>query len=176
MSQPRRNLSRIYILRKSVVVLAVSSLIVLAMGLFSVGSWTYAGFAAAFLGAAYLLNAWVKYMRARGRRVLPGRRQARSLTLRSRRAPYFHRNEKTDRPGIRSIGYHYEDSLEDEHEDEQKDSLEDEHEDEQKDSLEDEHEDEQDDGRLPEPLRLKADSTAYAICGALLLIASLFIN
>jgi len=141
------------ILRKSIVILAVSSLIVLAVGLFSVGGWTYAGFAAAFLGAAYLLNAWAKFTRARNRRIFPSfRRTSRSSPSGLRSAPYFHRKDKTDRPGIRSVGYHFNDSLEDEAED-----------------------DSEDDGRLPAPLRLKATSAAYAICGAVLLIASLFI-
>ena len=146
-----------FILSKSIVILAVSSLIVLAMGLFSAGGWTYAGFAAALLGAAYLLNAWVKFMRARNRRVLPNfRRMSRTLLRGLRRAPYFHRKEKTDRPGIRSVGYHFEDSLEDEAEDDSEYEAEGE-------------------GRLPVALRLKAASAAYAICGVVLLIASLFI-
>jgi len=138
------------ILSKSVVILVVSSLIVLAVGLFSVGGWIYAGFAAAFLGAAYLLSAWVKFMRTRNRRVLPDfGRASRSRSRELRRAPYFHRKEKTDRPGVRSVGYHFNDSLEDEAEG---------------------------DGRLPAPLRQRAAAAAYAICGALLLIASIFIH
>ena len=161
------------ILSKSIVILAVSSLIVLAMGLFSVGGWTYAGFAAAFLGAAYLLSAWVKFMRVRGRRVLPDFRCALRLPSRGlRRAPYFHRKEKTDRPGIRSVGYHFEDSLEDEAEDGVEYGTADGTEYWVEDYPEYEAEG---GGQLTEALRLKAASAAYAICGVVLLIASLFI-
>ena len=165
------------ILSKSIVILAVSSLIVLAMGLFSVGGWTYAGFASAFLGAAYLLSAWGKFMRALGRRVLPDFRRALRLPSRGlRRAPYFHRKEKTDRPGIRSVGYHFEDSLEDEVGYAPEDRTEYGTADGTEYGVDDYPEYEAEGGgRLTEALRLKAASAAYAICGVVLLIASLFI-
>lgn len=153
------------------VVLTISALVILIVGLFSKGGRVYAGFAAALLGASYLLSAWVRFMRARGREVLP------KLKLPSRRrAPYFHRNDKTDRPGIRSVGYHFADF----------DGLDDEAEETAGDAASDVAG--YDDGRstgtqtdacvseqLTGPQRQKAVSAAYAICGALLLTASLFI-
>ena len=137
-----------FILQKIAIVLSVSAAIVVATGLFSTGGRTYAGFMAALLGAVYLLNAWVKYMKSRGRMSLP-RFKFKSPPV----APFFHRNDsdKIERPAFRFAGRHFNDSLEEEMEDAMNESL-------------------------SEPLRLKAEAAAYTVCGLFMLIGSLFIS
>ena len=134
-----------FIIQKIAIVLCVSAAAVIATGFFSTGGRTYAGFMAALLGAAYLLNAWVKFMKARGRMGLP-----RFKFKSPPEAPFFHRSDKTERPAFRFMGRHFNDSLDEEMEDALNESL-------------------------PGPLRLKASAAAYAVCGVLMLSASLFV-
>ena len=51
-----------YILRKIILHGCVSAAVCVLLGLFSRGGRLYAGFGAAFLGAAYLLAAWLRWL------------------------------------------------------------------------------------------------------------------
>ncbi len=135
-----------YILRKIILHGCVSAAVCVLLGLFSRGGRLYAGFGAAFLGAAYLLAAWLRWLKAGGTDLLRllKRREARQV-------PYFHQRDKQKTPGAwpGRGKFPYEDSLDSERQ--QKDSV------------------------LPAQARLRGDAAAFGLCGAVLLAVSLFI-
>jgi len=135
-----------FVIRKTVILLFVSAAIVIMMGLFSKEKWIYASFASSLLGASYLLYAWVNFMKAKNRWVLP-----RLKRKKPPETPYFHQNEKAEKPGHRFASQHYSDSLEEEAEDRAEENL-------------------------PKPAYFKAMAAVYTICGFVMLAASFFIK
>jgi len=89
------------IARKLLLHLALCAVICLALARFSVGGALYAGFAAAFLGAAYLLAAWLRLLKGGGTDLL-GRLKRKAPP----KTPYFH--------SPHAVRRHESDSLEDE--------------------------------------------------------------
>ena len=126
----------IRVARKLILHLALCAVICLALARFSVGEQLYAGFAAAFLGAAYLLAAWLRWLKSGGTDLM-GRFRRKTPP----QTPYFH--------SPRTARRHESDSLEDERDER--------------------------DGNLPEPLRLRLDALAFALCGAVMLVVSMLV-
>lgn len=99
----------LYTVRKTMIHLALSGGICVLIGVLSAHGRVYAGFAAAFLGAAYLLSAWLRFLKSSGtdvgawlrRKAPPG-------------VPYFHRREKQSKSGLYGGKDRFEDSLTDE--------------------------------------------------------------
>lgn len=98
-----------YTMKKTMIHLALSGGICALIGVLSAHGRIYAGFAAAFLGAAYLLSAWLRFLRSSGtdvgawlrRKAPPG-------------VPYFHRRDKQGKSGLYGGKSRFEDSLADE--------------------------------------------------------------
>ncbi|MCE5236297.1 MAG: hypothetical protein ABFC62_00045 [Clostridiaceae bacterium] len=76
-------------LKKTLLHLTISVLLCLAVWLFSDGGAVYALFMAGFLGAAYLLAAWLAYLKGRGRDVFAFLRRDKTPAV-----PYAYRREK----------------------------------------------------------------------------------
>ena len=138
---------RNYIIKKLLLHGCISACLCVLMGLFSRGEWLYAGFTAAFLGAAYLLAGWLRWLRAGGTDVLRLVRRKNAHQV-----PYFHQRDKQKIPGIwpGKGKFVYEDSLESEAQ-------------------------ERYDSEVPPGKRLQADAAAFGLCGVALLVISLFI-
>ena len=135
-----------YILKKILLQGCISAALCALMGLFSRGGRMYAGFAAAFLGAAYLLAAWLRWLRAGGTDLLRLLRRRETPQV-----PYFHQRDKLKTPGVwpGRGKFAYEDSLDSERQ--QRDSA------------------------LPAPSRQRGEAAAFGVCGLALLAVSLLI-
>lgn len=102
----------LYTIKKTIIHLALSGGICALIGVLSAHGRLYAGFAAAFLGAAYLLSAWLRFLKSSGtdvgawlrRKAPPG-------------VPYFHRRDKQGKSGLYGGKGRFEDSLADEQND-----------------------------------------------------------
>lgn len=79
----------LFTLKKTVAHLILCALLCCAVWLFSDGGSVFAGFMAGFLGAAYLLAAWMAYLRGRGKRLFDFFRREKAPTV-----PYMYRKEK----------------------------------------------------------------------------------
>ncbi len=135
-----------YIFRKILLHGCVSAALCVLLGLFSRGGRLYAGFGAAFLGAAYLLAAWLRWLKAGGTDLL------RLLRRREvQQVPYFHQRDKLKTPGVwpGRGKFPYEDSLDSERQQRER--------------------------GLPPRSRLQGDAAAFGVCGLALLAVSLFI-
>ena len=80
--------------KKALVILALSAAGCFAVGYFSDFGMLYSGFFAGFLGAAFIFNAWCKYLRSIGRYALPKIKREQP-----ERAPFFH-SSKNEINGI----------------------------------------------------------------------------
>ncbi len=76
-------------LKKTMLHLMMSVLLCLAVWTFSGGGAVYAGFMAGLLGAAYLLAAWLMYLKSRGKDPFAFLKRNKTPSV-----PYFHRKEK----------------------------------------------------------------------------------
>jgi hypothetical protein len=85
----------LYFVRKTLVRAGVGAALCLLVGLFSAGGRLYSGFASAFLGAAFLLAAWLKLPRPGGGGIL-----GRLWSEKAPGVPYFHQKDKDGRAGI----------------------------------------------------------------------------
>lgn len=133
----------IYFCKKLALHLGVSAATCAAVWVFSAQGRLYAGFAAGFLGAAYLLAGWLRYLKAGGTDILSRLRRKSGPQV-----PYFHRNDKTRTPGVLPTKrrFDYADGLEEE----RQDSL----------------------REIPPKLRLRAEAAAFTLCGAAMMVVS----
>lgn len=85
-----------YLAKKIGGTLAMGALLCVAVGLWSREGRVYAGFLAAFLGAAFLLTAWLRVLKAKGTDLFGRLRRKENTGV-----PYFHRGDKEKRAGLR---------------------------------------------------------------------------
>ena len=140
--------TKIYIIKKTLINLAIGIglSVVTAFFLTADDGRPYGGYLAAFLGAIYLLMAWISYSRQKGGLF------ANFKLTRKREPPYFLRQDKQQhRKAFPLVTYRHDD-----------------------DGLEEENQDRLDE-LLPKPARFRADAISYLICGISLLCLSLFI-
>ncbi len=90
------------IVKKSLIFLVSSLLACAVISRLSDGGLIYAGFLAAFIGAAFLLGAWLSFMKARG-----GDIAAMFKRKPRQEVPYIHRRDKTRAPGVMKGKYKY---------------------------------------------------------------------
>lgn len=79
----------LFTLKKTMLHLALSIALCLAVWLFSGGGAVYAAFMAGFLGAAYLLAAWLTFLKTKGKDFFAMLKRKKEPEV-----PYFHRKDK----------------------------------------------------------------------------------